>query len=164
VAAGGPATERSDLYSAGGVLGEVAGDAPPRELAPLLDALRQEDPARRPASAEEALELLDPDATTRMATMARATDSTRRTAPLSAAAAAPADAVRRVDEVVRRPWFLPAAGIAAVVLLAVIVIALAAGGGGPSEEGAAASPAPASAPLEEQLRGLDRAIDAAASR
>ena len=70
--------------------------------------------------------------------------------------------MRQVDEVIRRPWFLPAAGIAAVVLLAAIVIALAGGGG--AAPGPAASPAPASAPLDEQLRGLDRAIDAAASR
>ena len=38
--------------------------------------------------------------------------------------------MQALDEVIRRPWFVPAAGIAAVVLLAVIVIALAAGGGG----------------------------------
>jgi serine/threonine protein kinase len=163
VAAGEPATERSDLYSAGGVLREVAGDDP--DLAALIDALTEQEPERRPSSAEDALALLDEQATTRRMAPLGATRE-RSAAPATAAstdARPAAEAVRRVDEVIRRPWLLPAAGIAAVVLLAVIVIALAGGGGSP-EGGAAASPAPASAPLDEQLRGLDDAIDAAASR
>ena len=95
---------------------------------------------------------------------------TRRLAPLRSEQPQPLErakpAVEALDEVIRRPWFVPAAGIAAIVLLAVIVIVLAAGGGGSggSGEQAAPSPVPASAPLDEQLRGLDRAIDAAASR
>jgi serine/threonine protein kinase len=168
VAAGAPATERSDLYSAGGVLQEAAGEAAPAPLAELIAALTQEDPERRPASAEDALARLDEQATTRALAPVRegGEPTTARQAPATAVAARDhADAaVRRVDEVIRRPWFLPAAGFAAVVLLAVIVIALAGGGESPQREGAAASPAPAAAPLDEQLRGLDRAIDAAASR
>jgi eukaryotic-like serine/threonine-protein kinase len=153
VAEGEPATERSDLYAAGGVLGEVAGEDPEPALAALVDALTEHDPERRPASAEDALARLDEQATT------------RRMAPLRAVRERPGApvAVRRVDGLIRRPWFLPAAGIAAVVLLAVIVIVLAGGGDSP-QPGAAGSPAPASAPLDEQLRGLDDAIDAAASR
>jgi serine/threonine-protein kinase len=170
VADGALATERSDLYAAGGVIREVAGHPSPR-LRELLKALTAEDPERRPSSAEDALARLDStepapaagtsDAATRRMAPVRS-EETRPTAPLERAK----PALGALDEVIRRPWFVPAAGIAAVVLLAVIVIALAGGGGGGGEEPqrAAASPAPASAPLDEQLRGLDRAIDAAASR
>jgi len=156
VAEGGPATERSDLYAAGGVIREVAGDPQPR-LRELLDALTDDDPERRPQSAEDALAMLDAEAPTRRLAPLRG-EETRPTAPLERAR----PAIDALDGMIRRPWFVPAAGIAAVVLLAVIVIALSAGGGGGGD--AATSPAPASAPLDEQLRGLDRAIDAAASR
>ena len=151
VAAGEPATERSDLYSAGCVLREAAGEAAPPRLAELIAALTDEDLERRPASAEDAMAFHDERVTT------------RRMAAIASAPGERAGAVRRADDMIRRPWFLPAAGIAAVVLLAVIVIALS-GGGADSQEGAAASPAPPSAPLDEQLRGLDRVIDAAGSR
>jgi len=144
VAEGEPATERSDLYAAGAVLREVAGDD---ALGALTGALTQDDPERRPASAEDALAMLDADAPTRRLAPAPATRGT---------------ALRRLDDVIRRPWFPAAAGILAILALAVIVIALAGGGESPREP--SATPAPASAPLSEQLRGLDRAIDAAASR
>jgi serine/threonine-protein kinase len=162
VAEGGQATERSDLYSAGGVLREVAGEEPDARLARLLDALTAEDPRQRPASAEEALAGLDEQETTRVLAPLRGEQRPPRADEARERAGA---AVRQMDEVIRRPWFLPAAGIAAVVLLAVIVIALAGGGDGASGGGGAAgTPAPATAPLDEQLRGLDRAIEAAASR
>ena len=159
VAAGEPAGERSDLYAAGGVLREVAGEAAPAPLGELIDALTEEEPERRPASAQDALARLDEQATTRRITPLH---GDREPAAAGAAATPAGSAVRRVDEAIRRPWFLPAAGIAAVVLIAVIVIVLAGGGGAPQRP--AASPAPASAPLDEQLQGLDRTIDAAASR
>ncbi len=162
VAEGGLATERSDLYAAGGVIREVAGDDPPPRLRELVEALTAGDPERRPSSADDALARLDESAVTQPLTPLRG-EQTRPTAPLERAK----PAVQALDEVIRRPWFVPAAGIAAIVLLAVIVIVLAtAGGGGKSGNGeqAAPSPVPASAPLDEQLRGLDRTIDAAASR
>ena len=172
VADGGQATERSDLYSAGGVVREVAGEDPPQRLRELLDALTDDDPERRPPSAEDALAMLDVGEETQAGRPSSAGDAlamrgereeTHPTVPLGRAK----PGVRAVDDVIRRPWFVPAAGIAAIVLLAVIVIVLASGGdgaGGGGAEDAASSPAPASAPLDEQLRGLDRAIDAAASR
>ena len=172
VADGGPATARSDLYSAGCVIREVSGGDPPPRLAELLDALTTDDPERRPSSAEDALARLEqaaiplpgpvrPEPTAATVPLGR-TEAPQRPAARPQGRVKPA--AQAVDDVVRRPWFLPAAGIAAIVLLAVIVIALASGGGDPRQEGGAAgSPAPASAPLDEQLRGLDRVIDAAAS-
>jgi serine/threonine protein kinase len=184
VAEGAPATERSDLYAAGGVLREAGGEA--AGLGALIGALTDPDPERRPASADDALAMLDADAPTRrLAPPAGATPAGPRggaspagpraggrggAPPVRARGGAPprshgsaSAALRRLDELIRRPWFPPAAGILAILALAVIVIALAGGGGEPEREPAAA-PAPASAPLGEQLRGLDRAIDAAASR
>jgi serine/threonine-protein kinase len=162
VEAGEPATERSDLYAAGSVLREVAGDD---SLRALIGALTEQDLERRPASAEDALALLDADAPTRSARpRGDATAATRAMGPPRRewAGAAAGDALRRLDDLIRQPWFPAAAAVLAILALAVIVIALA-GGGEPARE-PAASPAPASAPLSEQLRGLDRAIDAAASR
>ena len=66
VAEGGPATERSDLYAAGGVLREIAGEDPPPRLARVLDALTAEDPGERPPSADDALARLDEQDTTRV--------------------------------------------------------------------------------------------------
>jgi eukaryotic-like serine/threonine-protein kinase len=160
VADGEPATERSDLYSAGGVLAEVAGEDPPAPLKGLIEALTEQDPERRPSSAEDALALLDGgEPTHRMA-------ATRvRPAPAPSGRERTGGALQRLDELIRRPWFPAAAGILGVLALAVIVIALAGGGDGSGPEaGATATPAPASAPLDQQLRGLDRTIDAAASR
>ena len=57
VRAGERATVRSDLYSLGVLLRDCGGDSVPA-LAPLLDALAQEDPAARPGSAREAEALL----------------------------------------------------------------------------------------------------------
>ncbi len=166
VAEGGPASERSDLYAAGGVIREVAGEDAPPPLAELIEALTADDPEDRPSSADDALARLEADAPTRSPETARR-EPTAATVALERADAAPRPrakpAMEALDGVIRRPWFVPAAGIAAVVLLAAIVIALAGGGGG-GAPGPAASPAPASAPLDEQLRGLDLAIDAAASR
>ena len=58
VAEGKPATERSDLYSLGVLLGEVAGDPPPASLRPLIDSLTRESPRQRPASTAAAAKLI----------------------------------------------------------------------------------------------------------
>lgn len=54
---GRPATERSDLYSCGLVLRSCEGQS--RALAALVESLTEEDSRRRPASARQALELLE---------------------------------------------------------------------------------------------------------
>jgi serine/threonine protein kinase len=59
VLAGNPATERSDLYACGVVLRECLGPGSPSELVALVDRLTADDPADRPASADEAMSLLD---------------------------------------------------------------------------------------------------------
>src|SRR5262249_22233015 len=59
VAHGRPATPRSDLYSLGVLLSEVAAGHESPGLARLIDQLTQTDPSRRPSSAERALSALD---------------------------------------------------------------------------------------------------------
>jgi serine/threonine protein kinase len=149
VAAGEPASERSDLYSAGCVIGEVAGEG--GELDALVAALTDEDPARRPESAVAALrELAAPGADQTEPTMALGRDDT---------AAAGSGTARRAQwrDARRSPWFMPVAALAALAVLAIVVIALASGGG---DGGRAPAIAPSNAPLSQQLDQLDRAIDA----
>src|SRR5215207_5052825 len=119
VAAGAPATERSDLFSAGCVLREVAGD----ELTGLVAALTADEPELRPESAADALAVLD-------GTRAEPTAETRvMGAPESGQEAA--HRTREAAERARRsPWFFPAAGLAAIMVAAIVVVAVAAGGGG----------------------------------
>jgi serine/threonine protein kinase len=59
VLAGEPASERSDLYALGVVLGEALGEAPMPQLEALIDRLTATDPHERPASAAQAMTLLD---------------------------------------------------------------------------------------------------------
>ncbi len=56
VRAGEPASERSDLYSLGVLLGDAAREGATAPLWKLTDELRQPDPERRPRSATAALE------------------------------------------------------------------------------------------------------------
>ena len=167
VAAGEPATERSDLYAAGCVLREVSGVRPSARLASLVETLTSEDPERRPASAEAALRALAgaPDTTTTRA-LGRSAGSARQALRRSAERARPRlqASGRRLARARRSPWFVPAAGLAAIVVLAIVVVIVATGGGEPAgSSGRAPSQPPASAPLDEQLRGLERAIDHAAA-
>src|SRR3954452_14013726 len=59
VLAGEQATERSDLYALGVVLGEALGGAAVPQLVALIDRLTAADPHERPASATQAMTLLD---------------------------------------------------------------------------------------------------------
>jgi eukaryotic-like serine/threonine-protein kinase len=153
VAHGEPATELSDLYGAGAVLCEVAEDDAPPALASLVDRLTAENPALRPPSARDALAALEdaPTAPTRVLS-APSEEPTAPTTPLRRSD------VPSLEELRRSPWFVPGAGLAAILVLAALVVALAGGGDDTSGSG---EPPPASAPLEEQLRELDQAIDRA---
>ena len=172
VAAGEPASERSDLYSAGCVLNEVAGDHAAPQLRALIDAMTSEDPGARPASAEAALSELEetgptaalPDDTAPTAVIAPSRRAPGRGDDATPAARAPVrpatrgiDVHARWDAARRSPWFAPVASLAAIVVVAIVVVALASGGGG----GATPTVAPSDAPLDQQLDQLDRAIDAA---
>ena len=121
VARGGAATERSDLYSAGVVLDEVAGDRPTPELHALIDRLRAPDPSDRPASADAALAILEPPPAAAPTEQAPAPTAT--TAPIHR---------RREVEI---PLWAIGGGVAAVALV-VVAIVLATGGGGGGSPGA----------------------------
>ena len=58
---GAPAGVRSDLYGAGAVIAECMGDHAPARLRMLVRLLTATDPARRPASATQALSVLGGD-------------------------------------------------------------------------------------------------------
>ena len=153
VAAGEPATEASDLFAAGCVLREVAGDEPAPAIGGLIGALTADEPDRRPRSAAAALEALDGGTGT-------APTRPQRTAATRAlpSGAAQAERIRRAAHGARRsPLFFPAAALVTIVVVALLVVALA--GGGEPEAGNAA---PAEAPLNEQLDALDRMIEGAA--
>jgi eukaryotic-like serine/threonine-protein kinase len=169
VAAGEPATERSDLYSAGCVLRELPGGEEGR-LSGLIAELTADDPARRPASAEEALAAVEggrrgaPTAATRALDTPRPADRplTTRVMGGSDRVRVSADRVKSsADRAWRSPWFLPAAALAAILLTAILVIAVAADGGG-EDRSSAPRAAPESASLEQQLDALDRMIEGAA--
>jgi eukaryotic-like serine/threonine-protein kinase len=167
VAAGEPATERSDLYSAGCVLRQAAGDRPSARLARLVDALTQDDPEQRPASAEAALRALEggPSTTTTTTTTTRVIADPKEAVNRAVQRSRPQMQAlgRSLENARRSPWFAPAAGLAAIVVVAIVVVALATRGGAPSQsaQGDTRGLPPASAPLEEQLRGLERTIDRA---
>lgn len=133
VAHGKPATPTSDLYSLGVLLSEVApADLPPK-LADLIAHLVESDPARRPATAAEAIATLDGDRIT-----------------------APTRVLIRRQRVGRRAL----AAVSALALAVVVVVLIAtAGGGGSSNDASTPKPAPSAAPLRGQLNSLDRAVD-----
>jgi len=149
VARGQPATPRSDLYSLGVLLSEVAaGDRSPN-LARLIDWLMAADPSQRPSSAAQALSALDaaPGA-------APATPATAATRPLAATAATRALATDR------RHRHAVMAVVAIVVVAAVIVlIVIAAAGGRGNSNASTVRVAPANAPLTQQLNSLDQMVD-----
>ena len=166
VAAGKPATARSDLYSLGVLLGEIAGEEPPEALAGLLPRLTARDPADRPASAGEALAELDPtavihgeDAHDEDPTRALHATGIEQPAPASPARAALHRAGPRI-----KPAHLAAAAAALVALLIVIVIAATGGDDKPKAKAApvtTAKPAPASATVDDQLTQLEKIVRAA---
>ncbi|HVF80141.1 MAG TPA: serine/threonine-protein kinase [Solirubrobacteraceae bacterium] len=180
VSAGQPASVLSDLYSAGMVLRELAGQAPPPALATFIATLTASDPAQRPRSAAAALELLDasPPAgsgATAPTEVVDATAATQLAAPaetlLQPAQPGTRDAVQPAvaSTGLRRRGVSPAvAGAAALALLAIVILLVSLSGGDapPQKSSVNAAPAPAQprAPLNEQLDALKRIIDSAAQR
>jgi serine/threonine protein kinase len=166
VASGAPATPQSDLYALGVLLGELGGDQP-EPLARLLPRLTATDPADRPRSAVEALAELDP---TRQLPR---TEGLPRTEALPATqAAAPADRAapaaprsRLPRQFALRRWQAIAA--AGVLLALLVVVIVAASGGGSAKLDVTRTtlrPAPAGAPVDQQLDRLERIVRAAPQR
>jgi serine/threonine protein kinase len=184
VAAGEPATVRSDLYSLGVLLGELTGDRS-EPLSRLLARMTDRDPARRPASAGEALAELDP---TRM--LGTEPEPEGPTAPLpggqtpytgvsygSERGQTPLSGMRVERRSGVRPPFVlrgfsvrrvdaVAGGLVLLVLL-VLVIAAASGGGddsGPPGGPATTTqlqPARAGAPADAQIDRLEQIVRSA---
>jgi hypothetical protein len=167
VASGAPATPQSDLYALGVLLGELGGDQP-EPLARLLPRLTATDPADRPRSAVEALAELDP---TRQLPRTEGLPRSEALPATEAAAAewAPADRAapaaprsRRPRQFTLRRWqAIAAAGVLRALLVVVIV---AASGGGSAKLDVTRTtlqPAPAGAPVNQQLDRLERIVRAA---
>jgi len=161
VLAGQPASERSDLYACGVLLNECLGQGASPALARVVERLCAVDPTQRPASAEVALSMLE-----------RPPQSPggreeggpgRRLTPRAAGTRRPGLEVPRVTRqgrhlqvhLTRRAL----AVLAAVALAAAALVAFTVGGGHPPRGRSA--PAPAGAPLAQQLDALERAVNRA---
>ena len=139
VARGEPATPRSDLYSLGVLLSEVAaGDRSP-SLARLIDRLMAADPSHRPSSAAQALSALN-----------GATGATAPTRPLG-------------THPHHSRVLVAMSAVAALAAVIVLIVIVSSGGGGKSSA-ATVRAAPANAPLGQQLNTLDRMVDRVSGR
>lgn len=156
---GRPADERSDLFACGVLLGECVRPGTSRQLQRLVEHLTDPDPQRRPRSAAEAILLLHEPVTTRTRPLARPAGMTRTRV-------LPRAPVTERPRVTGTRWELPAhltpraaAMIAgAGVLALVLVLLLTAGGGGGAPPTSTLVAPPITAPLRQQLSGLDQAI------
>jgi serine/threonine protein kinase len=158
VAEGAPATERSDLYSLGVLLAQVAGDDPPAALAGLLERMTAKQAADRPGSAAEALAELEP---TRALSDPRPLTETEPTQALPVNR--PGLSSHRMHKSGRLPEISRRATLAAAVVLALLVAAVIALSAGDSDQQSATTPraAPAAASLAQDLDHLERLIHAA---
>ena len=175
VAAGQPASRRSDLYACGVLLRNVVGERASSSLRGLIAALTDTDPDRRPADAGAALARLDAPS---IATGVTAPLSERVTQVLTevgtrvrtSAAEMVTARTERIDgrAPVRTYTLAPralGAGLLAGVAAIAIVIALSSGGGGNGGTTTAVPrPAAPDAPLDQQLRALDARVRYAARR
>jgi serine/threonine protein kinase len=143
---GQPATERSDLYSLGVLIGQcLTAEAAP-QLRRLVAVLTAEHPERRPASADHALTILDGhSAEPRRLLHERSLPTIPRVSRHG----------REIRVHVSRPTIVLIAVLA--VLLALILVITSGDGSAPS--GGGHVQARPNAPLSTQLNQLDRAID-----
>jgi serine/threonine protein kinase len=126
VMGGRPASERSDLYSCGVVLRDCLGGRPPRRLGAVVERLANQDPGRRPASADEALARLG----ARSAPIAEPTERMKTTNAERQSQASGPSGPR---------WSIAAASVIALAGLTGILLLLSGGaeeqlGGGPASE------------------------------
>jgi serine/threonine protein kinase len=156
---GRPANERSDLYSCGVLLGECLTSGTPAQLTRLVRLLTEQDPQRRPASADQAIALLQSPATAKTRILLNSAGATRtRVLPKP-------DRVR--PRVIRNGRQLQvhmtqtvAAVLAAGAVLLLAVILLTAGGGNTNPSHATELTGPSTtAPLSRQLDALALSID-----
>lgn len=171
VMAGGNPDERSDLYACGVLLSECLREGDPPHLRALADRLASEQPADRPASATEALELLDRPATAPTAVIPSKPSAGTGTKPTAIGARTQPSAIgartnptaiigRTFQSVgLRPPRAALALGAAALVLVVVLIVLIAGGSGGgqPKPAPTLARPA-ATARLNTDLDYLDRVI------
>jgi serine/threonine protein kinase len=149
VTEGAPATVATDLYSLGVLLREVTGPAPPTLVGTLIETLTAREPERRPSSARAALAQLEGKEPT--AVLSRKSESKAPTELLP-----PGTRVLTI----RRGRLFALAG--AVAIAVVVALTLVIGRAEPQPE--PVRPAPANAPLDQQLRTLERGVDSAAGR
>ena len=177
VAAGEPATVRSDLYGLGILLGEVTG---PRSeaLDRLLPRLAARDPQERPASAAEAHAELDPTRILEPTRDVAATHSLEATHSLDATPAPP-DATAATKPLEQGGGLTPytpvrgqaarfgsgitrnqaLAGLAVLAAVLVLVIVAASGGGGSAKTSTTTvKPAAAGAPANQQIDQLEQIV------
>jgi serine/threonine-protein kinase len=168
--AGAPASERSDLYSAGRVIAELAGDSPPGWASRLVEQLTAADPLARRASAEDALAVIPSPSREPPASAPTATVSLNATTlPLR-----PPNGLARAQSSVRGRARAAGIGpraigamIAAVVMVGALIALFAAGAAAPPHTGGGSRttvplPAARSAPLGDQLNAITRIVDHAA--
>lgn len=164
ILAGHPANERSDLYACGVLLAECLTPGAPAQLRRLVELLTEQDAQRRPASAAAAIAVLQagPAATTRplpLPPLATRHRTRRRTRTRPTVLARPV-ITRNGREVQLHLTHATAATIAAgaVLLLLVVILLASSGGRRTTSRAVKLVPPPASAPLSQQLAGLDQAI------
>ena len=145
--------ERSDLYACGVLLHGCLRQGDAAHLRALADRLTSEEPAKRPASAAEVLQLLDRPATAPTAVVAPKPASRTSTKPRLVIG-------RSLRSVGLRPTRSAVAAAAIVLVLLVVLIVLTTGGSGRGRASSSKSIAapPASADLNVQLNYLDSVI------
>ncbi|MGI8429353.1 MAG: serine/threonine-protein kinase [Solirubrobacteraceae bacterium] len=166
IVAGGKPGPAADLYAAGVVLRELTELQPAPKLTALITALTAPDPTDRPASARAAMRLSAGEKPTSSSVTASrpgdaATPPTRRPATVATrrianpARPAPDPARPPVRDISRRAI---GAGAAAIVLVLVLLLSLT-GGSSPTSNRTTGAPAPAGAPLTDQLHALQQLVD-----